>query len=136
MTVRWLWHVVLPLTTGAFIYLVFADTDIRLVNFLKNHTASAAVTNFRRYLQTQFSPPDFVLYNLPDALWAYAYCAALLLLRALKQAAFTAGFAFLFCCSYEFGQYFGFLKGTFDWSDVIIMAAACGTAYFILRKTS
>ena len=71
-------------------------------------------------------PSSWVLYNLPDGLWTFAFTYALLLIWKKEegtQALVWVSIPLLLALGFEFGQFFSYLSGSFDIKDVI--------AYFI-----
>ena len=110
---------------GAAIYLLFGHKNTDLGNFLLTLDLPVGL------LRQKGNIPDFLIFQLPDALWAYAFCASLLLIWQKANAAFVCFTAFLLCAFYEGLQYSNVTSGTFDFLDVLWMAAACGAAFFL-----
>lgn len=78
----WLARVLLPIITGAFIYIFFRSETIILVDFM--HSLSVweiYVTPYQKNIAELASVlPGWFIYSLPDGLWAYALFATGLLL--------------------------------------------------------
>lgn len=81
---------------------------------------------------TRYHLPDFVFFQIPDALWAYAFCAVLLYIWRKANAAFTILAAFFFCAAYEGMQLIKMTAGTFDLWDIAAMGLACAAAYVLI----
>ena len=79
--------------------------------------------------------PRWVDHHLPDALWAYALCAALVLLWPPTYAGRAALAAGLLATAYECAQATPRVAGTFDPVDVGVQVAACLLAYLFLKNT-
>ena len=127
-------HILLPLTVGTLLYFFFGGKGTRLSNIFTFLTENKSISALKKFLQTNFSPPDFVIYQLPDALWAYAFCASLLLIWQGQKAALVSSIAFALCFFYEIMQCMKWTAGTFDWWDVGVMGLACCCAFYFNRK--
>ena len=73
--------------------------------------------------------PPVIDHHLPDALWAYALCAALLLVWPIRYARGVALVALLLASLYECGQATPYWVGTFDPLDLLVQAVGCAWAY-------
>lgn len=77
---------------------------------------------------------QFVVFNVPDALWTYAMTALLALVwRASVGAGRTCWLlaALVLALSLEAGQHFKFVPGTFDYLDIAVSGAAWLAAILI-----
>lgn len=125
-------HVVAPLACGTAIYVVRRSNNLVLRAWMPElaRTASfeglgAATAALRDAL------PGWVLFNLPDGLWAYALTAGLALTwRSGPRRVRTAwlGFALVLAVGFELAQLFGVFPGTFDVRDLVASCAAWSAA--------
>lgn len=127
-------HILLPLCIGTLLYFFFGGKGTRLSKTFSLFTENKSIIDFKQQLQTNFSPPDFLIYQLPDALWAYAFCASFLLIWQGQKAALVSSIAFALCFFYEIMQYMAWTAGTFDWWDVVVMGLACWCAFYFNRN--
>jgi hypothetical protein len=106
-----IYHVLVPLSVGTFIYWAARPTVLAFSFY------DFSPLSWSKYL------PNWVLFNLPDGLWSYAFVSFTLILwqnNTSLSAKFWIMTAFLLGIVLEIGQYFGFISGTFDWLDVLI----------------
>lgn len=92
---------------------------------------SDALINFGKGL------PDFVKYNLPDGLWAFAFTSAIQILWAPHEKSFRVFWllvVFLVITLTEVLQKFNVINGVFDWLDLITMIFAFISSILILPK--
>ncbi len=127
-------QIFLPLCVGTLLYFLLGGKGTVLSNSFIFLTENKSILALKEQLQTNFSPPDFLIYQLPDALWAYAFCVSLLLIWQEQKAALVAFIAFALCFFYETMQYMKWTAGTFDWWDVGVMGLACGCAFYLNRN--
>jgi hypothetical protein len=130
-------HVIAPLAAGVLIYILFRAPNIRLFDWLTAAGLAGAVDAARR-AAAGLSLPRPLLYTLPDALWAYAFGAALGLIwigGASRPRALWIAAALLIACAIELGQAASIIPGTFDWLDLLAIAAglAAGALWAPLR---
>jgi hypothetical protein len=83
--------------------------------------------------------PSALLYSLPDALWVYAFTAALALIWKMQPKT-TQRLLWLFLPSIlaigaEFGQAVHLVQGTFDWLDVVSYVLAGTFGAFLPQMT-
>lgn len=101
-------YVLMPLLLGGFIYLAARPTALTFVNYSP-------------FLWTK-SLLNWVVYNLPDGLWSYAFMSFTLILWQKNDslnAKLWLIIAFSLGVSLEIGQYFHVISGTFDWFDIL-----------------
>jgi hypothetical protein len=114
MTRHIIYHVLLPLFVGTLIYWAARPT---VLAFSPYHFSPFV---WAKYL------PNWVVFNLPDGLWSYAFVSFTLILWQ-NNTSLTAELwlitAFLLGILLEIGQYFHWISGTFDWLDVLIYVA-------------
>ena len=127
-------HIFLPLLLGSLLYFFFGKKGTLLTNTISFFTENENILAIKESLQTNFSPPNFLIYQLPDALWAYAFCASILFIWQGQKAALVSFVAFVLCFLYEIMQYMKWTAGTFDWWDVMVMGVACWCAFYFNQK--
>lgn len=127
-------HILLPLCLGTLLYFFLGGKGTILSNAFTFLTENKIILELKQQLQTNFFPPDFLIYQLPDALWAYAFCASFLLIWQGQKAALVTFIAFCLCFFYEIMQYMEWTAGTFDWWDVVVMGLACWGAFYFNRN--
>ncbi len=92
---------------------------------------SDALINFGKRL------PDFLKYNFPDGLWAFAFTSAIQILWAPHEKSFRVFWlvvVFLVIALTEVLQKFEILNGVFDWLDLITMTFAFVSSILIFSK--
>lgn len=75
-----------------------------------------------------YSPPGWLLFQIPDFIWAFCFTLTLLLLG--QKIKVTLSLVFLTAFIYEISQYLLPRLGTFDWADILaycvgLCSAAC-----------
>ncbi len=109
------------LCAGLLLYVGFR-TEKTLVNQLCIHFGG--YTHFieiRSVLMSLFNPPSFVKYSLPGALWVFAIT---LISKPVQFTYKTLQFPLvivplLWALGFELFQYWGCIRGVFDWADVL-----------------
>jgi len=73
----------------------------------------------------------FIKNYLPDALWAYAFASAILIIwqREINKA--WLAFLFVIAAGYELFQYNGIIPGTGDWWDMAVYSLSFSAAIFL-----
>lgn len=128
--VRWayLLLVVLPLAVAAGIYLFFRSNPPPLLQAL---IAWHPVSVIR--LGTHF---DWLVYNVPDALWAFGFTSFLLIAcrrdsPMVRKLYLTAGFVLMIGVEVGQGRW---LAGTYDPLDVVATVVGAGLAWLFLKR--
>lgn len=120
-------QVVLPLSFGVLIYLLFRQTDLLVFEWIGWTGMLDWIVSAKLQYQP-FRPPDFVVYSLPGALWLYAFAAFLSMLwrgvGTIHSRLPWIVMPFLVAAASEGAQLLGFTDGTFDWQDVGAYAIA------------
>jgi hypothetical protein len=78
------------------------------------------------------SLPDWVIYSLPNALWAYALTAFMLRLWGRRLTRGSAPWILvgpLLAIGWEVGQSSGLVPGTFDLTDLLFVVLALAAAF-------
>jgi hypothetical protein len=121
--------VILPLALGAAIYLSARNSAPQLVNALPDLLQSALSTWRQDVSPTRL--PDWLLFNLPDALWTFAFTSAVFLLwrkSSKTSVCFILVAVLFFSVALETFQYFNIVAGTFDPKDILASIIAWATA--------
>jgi hypothetical protein len=108
--------VLVPLLLGSIIYIFCREPNFNLVNWF-------GLNEILKDLNVRANLPNWVIYNLPDGLWVFAFTYLVLFIFGFK---FRKGFIFLTLFSpiiisliSEIGQLYDFMQGTFDLLDVL-----------------
>jgi len=115
-------HIILPLIIGTLIYAFF-----RGIPLIGMHRWSA------------LNPPQFIIYNLPDALWFYALLSSVMFIWEYKTSKnFIRWFVLilLLCLLSELFQQLKLIPGTFDYKDLIVYVIAALLSLLQLSKTN
>jgi len=130
-----LWHVMLPLFVGGFIYLVFRDTSLLLFDWLEVLGLKGLLFKARRLLKPlQKFIPDFFIYSLPDGLWVYAITANMTLIWRNVFNSIWPHFGLLLGIGIEILQSQSFIPGVYDNMDIILCVIMYGLAIFNLSQ--
>lgn len=110
----------LALFFGLFVYLVFRSqhTIVNiLLNKLTNGNAMPIICDIRQH----FLLPKFMIYSLPEGLWALAatLVSKRLFLRTKRGSLHLAWVPLIYCISLEILQLFGWMPGSFDFMDIL-----------------
>ncbi|PCJ51989.1 MAG: hypothetical protein COA70_13280 [Planctomycetota bacterium] len=131
----WMLHVVAPLLFGSLIYVLFRSPSIQLFDWAGGIGMEGMVRNANSWASgTADSLPSWVIFNLPDGLWAYALTASLCLTwaeRPCRERATWLALPLVLTTGSELLQARGIVPGTFDWLDVVTMTCACLVCLFI-----
>lgn len=125
---RLFFYVFLPLLVGFIIYVFFRKPGLLLDHWFPFMDALRPEMPYRLG-NSRFA--EFVLFQLPDALWTFALMYVFLVIW--KDAKNSMKFlwvlvAVLFIYGIEFSQYLG--SGTFDILDLIAITVAMGLAFY------
>lgn len=114
------WNCILPLTIGGLLYLVTRTSSLHMFHWAEYLHVGLLVDQLRfackEALVTHL--PSWILFSLPDALWMYAFTAAIILLWERKITGYVLVPLILGLGS-EVGQYLKFVPGTFDIVDAL-----------------
>jgi len=109
---------------GIAIYVLLRPTEAQAVTLLLD--LFPIIDTLRENL-VNYNYPSWVLYNLPDFLWAYSYSLFIIYMwgfeRNLENIIWLSTIPVL-TLGYEISQYFNLLPGTFDILDIIFTIGA------------
>ena len=127
-------HIFLPLALGAMIYIFWGSANTKFGVLAQSIVGKEVIIRLRNVVKNAIEFPDFLIYQLPDCLWAYAFCATLILIWQGRKAAIISIITLLLGAGYEIAQYVDFAAGTFDLWDIVAISFGCGLAYFFTQK--
>ncbi len=111
-------HVIIPLILGASIYLFFRTPELIFYQWL-------GITDEIHSIQNKFNTNEwgfsaFLIYNIPDGLWAFSFMASLHILLSKQNTLnyLISLFACLFCIINECLPLFFNIGQTFDFKDI------------------
>jgi len=125
------------LLVGGFIYLTYRVDTLLMFGWFER-LGMADIIQALRYWGEQYplTPPKWVVYSLPNALWL---CSGLLILGSIwgdrpstEMRLWLSGFLAI-AIGGEIGQATGAIPGSFDWHDILLMGLASVCAVLILR---
>lgn len=122
-------HSLIPLVIGSLIYILFRSDKLIYVKFLKMISCYDIFIWIRNYSYSyNIFLPNILLYSLPNSLWVYSFTSIMLFIwfdaKVLKIYKLWILVPIFLNIGTEFGQYFKYLPGTFDYSDIILSLAA------------
>jgi len=120
--IKHLGHSVIPVFIGGMIYIIYRPDSLIMFNWFK----SLGLLNYINELRKSFNYPisQLVIYNLPNGFWCYSitYLMIVIWKNKITKQSFLWIFSGLFIGIFtEFAQLFHFIKGTFDFVDIIVM---------------
>ena len=105
---------------GGVIYVLYRDTSLRMFSWFEQLGLSSYIVQIRECVVV--SPPDWIVYSLPDGLWMYSFFLAM---RAIwlkdysRLSLYTTLILPIFIVLTEILQYFNMFPGTYDAIDLI-----------------
>lgn len=128
------------LICGCLIYLLFRSKSLNIYQWCLSLGLSSTIDSFR-YIVQDWRIPEWIRYSLPDGLYCTSY---ILLIDAIWRNEDSAikfmiiSLVPVVTIGSEIMQYFGLVKGTYDFSDLIFYSAPF-IAYvinkYMLKKT-
>lgn len=120
------------LLSGCAIYLLFRSTSLNIYQWCTELGLSNIIDSFR-YIVQDWDIPEWIKYSLPDGVYVTAY---ILIMDAIWQnddsliKHFIIALVPVVTITSEIFQYFGLVKGTFDFCDLIFYSVPF-VAYYI-----
>jgi hypothetical protein len=108
------------LLMGGMTYLLFRPQTLLMFHVTDAIGLSAAINSMREGISSQL--PEFILYNLPGALWAAAYILtidSLMFRQSVMPRILVSGIIPVIGAVSELLQLIGLLLGTFDVADLL-----------------
>lgn len=128
-------HVIIPILISMFIYLFLRSQNLVFWNYLKTHDLYNIINSVRIEFENIATPPQWLLYNLPDALWYYSFVSFLLVLwhdyKSKKVLQIIKITLLLLPLLLEYSQKFGIIDGTFDFIDLAAYYLAAFISLYI-----
>lgn len=86
-------------------------------------------------LRMQCTLPQWIVYSLPDGLWL---CSYVILVSTIWDFDLKQGWFYVFSLPIigigsELAQAFGFMRGTFDWIDIVCYIGGLLLGYIIVK---
>ncbi|KAA5537120.1 hypothetical protein F0919_05465 [Taibaiella lutea] len=123
----------LALFAGLFIYL-FYRTQHTVVNIMLDKLSYGNALAAILYIRKHFLLPEFVIYNLPEALWVFAatLVSKHLFIKLGRKNIHLAWTPLCYAVLLEFLQLLHWMPGSFDWLDILpSFAFTLCAVYFI-----
>lgn len=120
---KFLYHIFLPLIAGLLVYLFFRQP----VTFL--HEALGFKTTYLELPKNTFS--NFLLFQVPDMLWAYSLTAILLFITQHRLISATLAIVLLSLVEYSQSTW---RISNIDWVDIVSMLLAILLASNLVKK--
>lgn len=112
------------LILGTSIYILFRSSTLKVFSWLDFIGINILDSNIRKSaLSISNHIPDWVLLSLPDGLWLFSYVCLMLYIwknSITIQNLFWISIIPVIAVGSEIAQYFGLLKGTFDFTDLLL----------------
>jgi len=123
---------------GGFIYLAWRTPSLRMFSWADALQASDSLHGLRQLvLPVKPHLPEWLLFSFPDAAWVYSMTAVYVLIwRPAKSAGglFWVSLGCLLGAGAELGQLVSLVPGTFDLTDLCLIAAAAPLGYLTTRR--
>jgi hypothetical protein len=111
---------------GFLIYLLLRPVEIPIVSYL---ISKAPIIGRLRKEIGRFRIPAWIIYNLPDAIWAYSFVLIMTTIwgsKKRKENILWILLTIIISIGYEVGQLFNIVPGTFDFLDLIFIILGIG----------
>jgi len=113
----------IALITGGIIYLLFRPNEALFFRWMRTLGFNSLISYFRQIsLSINLNLPEWVVYSLPNGLWAFAYALLITLIWADSKSRFRyfwiASIPIL-VLGFEILQFAGTIPGTFCFQDII-----------------
>lgn len=127
---------IFPLIIGGSIYLFWRPDSLLMFVWI-DYLGLTDILMWIRGSLINYKLPDWILYNLPNGVWTYSFTALLVYLwvesTSWKKYLYmltplTLGFSF------ELGQYFNIIPGTFCIGDILAHLTGAFIGYVLIIK--
>jgi len=117
-------NIIFPLIIGFLIYLIFRDENliiyrwfesIGVLNVLLPNNFDLSELTIAVYI------PSWAKYSLSDGIWMYAFTSTIFLIWIHKINLYWVLLPLILGIGYEISQYFDYIPGTFDYTDLIFL---------------
>ena len=129
----------LALITGGVIYILIRPSEVIFARIISNNPFTIRLKEIsKNFLWQNNEVPEWILYSLPDGMWAFAY--SLLITSIWSGHSSKANFFWILsipCLTigFEVFQLFGLLPGTFCLTDMCFLIIGI-SAGFLIGKNS
>lgn len=128
----------LPVLLGGLIYLTYRADTLLMFSWFKN----IGLTDFVNFLRTDnhlqnLTVPNWVKFSLPDALWLFSFTYIILLFWDFKINRQSIAWVLLaptVGLVSELGQLVGFIPGTFDKVDFLLLLLATVLPFYFVSN--
>lgn len=120
-------RVILPLLIGGLTYIIFRSDNLLMFRWFNNLGMGKIVSILKQLNYVRFLIPNWIIFNLPDALWIFSFTNCMLLIWRFKFAAQSIFWIFIapaIGVFSEIGQELHIVPGTFDSVDMIFIIVA------------
>lgn len=111
-----------PLFLGGIIYIIFRSQTLKMFHWFSILGITDLINIFRDSFTNNFSPPYWVIYNLPDGLWLFSYTSIMIEIWRNKLNYESIFWIFIIptiAILSEFFQLLNIISGTFDLLDLL-----------------
>ena len=106
-------NIIIPIFLGILIYYIRGVGNLEISKYI------SPISSYRINISNNIVF-NLLMFNLPDALWLYAFLSCIILIwNTKKQQNLMIFLVYIIAISLEFAQYFNLLNGTFDIIDII-----------------
>ena len=133
-----LFHVLIPMIIGGFIYIVFREKNLLMFNWFNLIGCENIIDSLRFHFST-YNIPNWILFNYPDGVWIYSFVSLMIIVwGGVKSNTKFIWFAIapILGISAEIGQYINFIPGTYDQLDLMFCLAGSLLPFILIKKTN
>lgn len=132
---KFLITVISPLIFGSLLYILFRKNNIIFIEWLKNMNLHQNENLF--FLIQYFKLPKIIIYSLPDGLWTFSLINFILIIwkyNINRHSILWLLIAILISLMFELGQLLNYVKGTFDYIDLLFIIIAVFLSFILNKK--
>lgn len=133
-------HILTGLTIiiGGMIYILFRTQTIVMFDWFEMLLLEDHIEKLR-FISMRYSQnlPDWFVYSFPDGLWLFSYISLILIIwknQITKHSIIWILIIPLYAIILEIGQLLSYLKGTFDFNDLLFYSVAVITPFILFRN--
>jgi|TARA_R110002033_G_C3894949_1_gene239256 hypothetical protein len=132
---RFIITVLIPIIFGSLIYIVFRKNNIIFIEWL--HNKILYQTDLSISLVKYIELHEIIIYSLPDGLWTFSLINLVLIIWNYKINRYSFLWiivAILLSIVFELVQLTSYVKGTFDYIDLLFIIIAIFLSFIINKK--
>lgn len=132
---RFIITVLIPIIFGSLIYIVFRKNNIIFIEWLQNKILYQ--TDLSISLVKYIELHEIIIYSLPDGLWTFSLINLVLIIWNYKINRYSFLWiiiAILLSIVFELVQLTSYVKGTFDYIDLLFIIIAIFLSFIINKK--